>query len=292
MTETDKNYYIEPRLKDKLDYFAMRQKKKFDHLILLGGNEGIGKTTCAVHIGYYFAWKTGKQFTVDNIFFDVDDLMKFAAETERQVIMWDEATLGAMSMQWQSKVQQKLVQCLMMARKKGHLWLFCIPYLEELKPYFIKRAAGVLYVYARKDVQRGRYVYFNNKAKKDLLIQKQKRVAYMSYKKYSFRGTFNDVIGTHKVIDEDAYENKKDDAILKVFSGQNPDNAWKERFDKLKINVGSLSILLNETYGVTIRDIAKSSDMSKSFVHSCIELARKHNNYLKIRGFVPVQSPE
>lgn len=217
---TDKEYHMEGKQIKIFDKMIKRQKKKFDHLIIYDGDEGIGKTTKAVADAYYLAQMTGKNFTVENVFFDLDKMMKFAAENEQQVILWDEAALGALSDDHHNKMQKKLIQILMVARKKGHFWLFCIPKFFKLRDYIVlDRSIGLVHVYSPDDEHRGCFAYFG-KVKKNNLYHFIKKNKYRDYKRYDFLGRFVDV--TNKdLIDWDAYEKKKDEAILSAFADKN-----------------------------------------------------------------------
>jgi len=249
---------METRLVEKLDLMAMRcTSKNFDNLIVFDGDEGYGKTTLSIEVGYYMAWKTGRKFDVNNIFFDIEEMIKYATETKEQIILWDEAALGGLSDQFRNKIQTRLIQLLMVARKKKHIWLFNIPKFFKLREYIIlDRAICLIHVYARKEIELGRFVYFNKKNKEKLYYffkQKKQR----NYKKfYNFRGTFPDVLAD--LIDENIYDKKKDEAILSI--GQETDNSGQEtEVRKLKYIIANFSDVkqkdLAEKFGVSVRTI-------------------------------------
>jgi hypothetical protein len=234
MIVTDKEYYLENLLVNKLDIFVERQNKNFDHLILLDGDEGFGKSTFSWAIAYYLAEKTGKSFTTQNIFFDADKMMEFASKNESQIIIWDEAAIGGMGMQWQSSIQQKLVMALMIARKKKHFWFFLIPKFYKLKDYIVERAIGLVHVYSPNDMNRGYFVYFNKK-RKMMLYNKimTNKFKHLSYKQHSFHGKFT---RTNHIINEDEYEQMKDKAIMEVLSNDNTSSSrWQTAFQKYSV---------------------------------------------------------
>jgi len=245
---------MEKRLKTKLDAYVGRQKKNFDHLIIVDGDEGYGKSTWITEPCEYIAKVTGKQWSVNNIFFDLDELMKFASTTEKQIIVWDEAAMGGMGIQWQNKMQQKLIMCLMVARKKRHFWFFIIPKFFKLKDYIIERSIALVHVYSRDDVTRGRYVFFSKK-KKNQLYSTYQRTKKPNYKKYSFRGTFTkDMWG----IDEDAYDKKKDEAIRKAFA-DDQEGGDNKRAILWKMRLARVSQHLKESKIMSYRELAKIS---------------------------------
>jgi len=214
---TDKQFYMEDRLKDKLDLMVKRStgKKKFDNLVILDGDEGYGKTTLSMQVAYYYSFTTGRPFNLSHVFFDIEKLIKFASETKEQVIVWDEAALGGLTDQWQNKIQMRLIQLLMVARKKRHFFIFNIPKVFKLRDYVIlDRAIALVHVYARNEIELGRFVYFTKK-KKELLYYDWKGSRRRNYKKFvDFRGTFPNVLA--ELIDEDEYDKMKDEAILSI----------------------------------------------------------------------------
>lgn len=266
MLVTDKQYYMEKKLVEKCETYVGRQEQKFDHLIILDGEEGYGKTTCAVHLCYYLAHLTGKSFTTENIFFDPEKMMEHASKTRKQIIMWDEAAFGAMGSQWQNKTQQKLVMCMMTARKMGHFWVFLIPEVDKLKDYFIRRACALIHIYSPDDIHRGKYVFFNKK-KKNLIRNTIKRRKEVSYKDYSFRAEFKDVLAN--LIDEDLYEAAKDKAIMDAFKEDEVNNPYKVKYEDLKFKIGGLYDYLKDKYGISQAEIGKVLKTNRMFISRC-----------------------
>ena len=216
---TDKDYYIEKALIGKLDLMIERYNHNRDSLMIVDGGEGDGKTTAAIGYAYYIAQKLGKPFSVDNVFFDCEEMMKFAATTEGQVIVWDEAATAGMAVNWQNRIQQKLIQIMMMARKKKHFWFFLIPKFWKLNEYIVDRSIGLIHVYSPDMIKQGYFVYFKKEAK-DYLYLNMKERKHKSYRRgYAFRGTF---VKKGFVIDKVAYEKKKDAAIMSLFENKRP----------------------------------------------------------------------
>ena len=75
---TDKQYSLDPKLKEKLDLMIARMNHGKDNLLLIDGDEGDGKTNMSFLVGYYFAHTTGREFNLNHIFFDLDKLIEFA----------------------------------------------------------------------------------------------------------------------------------------------------------------------------------------------------------------------
>ncbi len=202
----------------KLDLMIKRMRGTDDAILILDGDEGQGKTEFAVGTCYYVAHTMERKYTVDNVFFDLDEGMQFAASTHDQVIHFDEGALGLLSTQWWNKNQQKFLQLVMTARKKRHFIVICIPKFYKMNQYVVEeRSIGLVHVYSRKNLHKGRFCYFTKNAKEKLL-QDWKRKKIKNYRKYySFHGSFVQAmkkVFTQEQIDE--YERKKDKAILSI----------------------------------------------------------------------------
>lgn len=204
-------------LVEKLDLMIKRitGRGRDDVLLIVDGYEGQGKTTMSVQIAYYVAWKTGRPFSEKNVFFDVEEFMKFAGETKEQVLIWDEAALGGLSTQWYSKTQIKLTQLLQTFRKKRHFIIFNVPRIYRLNERLAyDRPLALIHVYSYKNIRKGYFCYYpqSQLEKLFLLWKYKKKSAYklVTYKNGTFTKTFEELI------DVDAYDKKKDKAILGV----------------------------------------------------------------------------
>lgn len=261
MKYTDKEYYIEKLLVQKLDAMVDRVvNHKFDNLIIIDGKEGYGKSNLAAGISYYLAWKSNRKFSLNNVFFQIEDMLKYATSTDKQVIWWDEAALGALASESYSKVQRKLLQLLMVARKKQHFYIFVIPKFFKLKGDIIDRAIALIHTYSRDDVTRGRYAYYLNESKEKLydFWTKTKDRGYTKF--YDFTGTFSETLPL--ILDEKEYDKKKDQAILSLGDSNNVDSETA----KLKAEIIELKKNLT-TLPLTQIQLAKHLKISPSTLH-------------------------
>lgn len=216
MIVTDKKYYMDENLLGKLRLCAKRcMRRDMDSLMIVDGDEGLGKTTISCSCAYYVHHLTKMPFSTANVFFEVDDMIQFAAKTERQVIIWDEAALSALSSEWYNKSQLKLIKFLMVSRKKNHFYFFNIPKIFKLKDYLaIDRSLGLIHVYSPDELKRGSFAYYRKDPKERLYRDWMQR-RFKSYKlKYDFRGSFVNALS--KVIDVEAYDKIKEDMIVKL----------------------------------------------------------------------------
>ena len=91
---TDKEIYVDDNLRKVLDLCVERQEKKYDNLLIIDGKERVGKSTIAKSIACYVAHKSKIPFTVDNIFFDPEDMIKFAT-SKRLEKVWSKIWAGS-----------------------------------------------------------------------------------------------------------------------------------------------------------------------------------------------------
>jgi hypothetical protein len=266
---TDKKYYLDENLKKILDMCITRQKKKFDHLWIVDGDEGYGKSTMVLAPAYYLAHQTGATFNVkENIFFDLDKMLERAATTERQVFVWDEAAIGGMGMQWQSKTQQKLIQMLMVARKKGHFWFFVIPKFFKLNEYIvIDRAIGLMHVYSHDDMTRGRFVYFDRK-RKNKLYYEYRRKKIRNYKHYTFHGKFTNA--SH-IIDMEVYDQLKDQAIIDIYKDG---EGSVDRYRELAGNIGQLCLKHN----ISVEEMCNHFGKARRTIYTWLKWGKDQEN--------------
>ena len=133
---TDINYYMDDRLKSNLDYMIERELKKWDNLIIIDGDPGTGKSIFGMQIAYYLAHTQKKEFTAQNEFFDIEDLMDYFVKNRNKILVWDESASEGMGVDWQNENQKKLIKLLFMARKFGHMLIFIIPEVRKLQSVF------------------------------------------------------------------------------------------------------------------------------------------------------------
>lgn len=236
---TDKQFYLENALKEKIDFCFERYKKNWDHFWLVDGDEGAGKSTFVFGLAYYICSLTGKTLSTKNIFFSAEELMRFASKTEGEVIIFDEAVVDSQGSDWQNKTQQKLIKVMKMVRKKRHWFIFVMPDFYDFKKYFVRRASGIIHIYSEDDLSRGTFVYFD-KLKKMKLYATYLRQKYVDYKEYSFRGRFADYqkLG---LIDLVEYDRMKDYAISKIITCSEVLGSGMLKFLRLKWAYANLS---------------------------------------------------
>ncbi len=264
------NFPLENSLLKKVNLMIDRctqKAPKRDAVLLFEGAEGEGKTTYSVAVGYYVAWKTGREFNHKHIFFDLREMIEFLKTTENQIAVWDEPALQALSRDSLSTIVKDLERLLMMARKKRHFLMINLSYFNKFSEYIVwQRPLGMIHVYSRNDVEPGRFVYIKKKNLEFLYYDwrsKRKR----NYKRWSskgIRGTFPDVLSPdykNNVLsnfDIVHYEKKKDEAIMKI--GMSGKKEQRSELDKLKYKIAQGTTpeekeALSEKLGVDVRTL-------------------------------------
>lgn len=233
MKVTDKDYYMDQNLVNALDFITKRQSKKWDNVIIIDGDERVGKSTFSWAIAYYLAFKTGKKFTHENIFFALKDMLNFARSTREQVIVWDEAALGALSSDWQNRSQKALIKMLMTCGKYNHTWIFILPSFFELKKYIpVRRSICLIHCYSPDNIQRGYFTLYNKKKMKNLYLNEALRKFENYGKDYNFHGRYTKYAG---IINEEEYDKKKDKAILSIAGDDSEkESPFKKKYDDLR----------------------------------------------------------
>ena len=251
---TDLQYQMEEFLIEKMDCVHTRvTKRKLDGIFLVDGDEGFGKTGISILLAYYLAYTTGREFNLDHVFFDPKELITFINSTKKQIIIWDEAALGGLASGWQNKVQQMVIQTLMTCRSRQHIIFFNCPKFYRLNKYFVlDRAEGLIHVYSENRIDAGKVTYY----KKDQLEQmmewwnKKHKHPYKIYYKKMLRGNFVDAFKVN-VLDEDAYDKKKDMYTEKLLS-QYSNDRYNTKLLKLQHSIYMMKGLPNKEKAIQI----------------------------------------
>ncbi len=274
MIVTDKKYYMDDKLKSKLDLMIKRMKGTDDNIIVIDGDEGQGKTEMAMGICYYVAHKTGREYNVDNINFDLDIVIKRAVSTKEQIEHFDEAVLGLLTTNWQNKLQQKFNKLVMVARKKKHFIVLCIPKFHRLSQYLIEeRTIALVHVYSRNNMEKGRFCYYTKKNKNQLYTEwrKNKTKKYKEFR--SFWGTFP-ITSTKIFTDEQnkIYNEKKDEAILAIGGDDKPKESPQS--EKWKNQRNDLIVFIKDRLGLKYTEMEK--ELKKDGINNlCMETLRR-----------------
>jgi hypothetical protein len=212
-------FRIDEKLKHKLDRLASTLNKK-DVWILIDGEEGSGKTNTATYLLYYFHCITGREFTLEHFYFDTDELFNWVKDNSDGLVNWDEAALGGLSSEWREKSQINLIKFGSTGRIKHHIFIYCVPYFNELKPYLRKdRPHAMIHMdLGKKGNAYGHFSYLTKRGIRilnDIYTKTKKRKYGFCMRKFGgFYGNIPYVL--NKLIDEKVYEENKIKAISNI----------------------------------------------------------------------------
>lgn len=256
-------YKMDLKLKRKLDLLIRTLPKK-DVWILLDGDEGSGKTNTAVYLLYYFHCVTGREFTLDRFYFDSDDMFNWVKDNSDGLVCWDEAALGGLSTEWASRSQINLLKFAMTGRKKHHVVILNVPRFNKLKEDL---RADRIHAHIHMDLGKtgnkyGHFIYLTRRGIKMLnrIYMKKKIRPYFNVarKTNGFGANVPIPFVIPELIDEEAYERKKDKAISEIGAKKQP-SAKETKYEELKAKIGKLPAnlrsLIAPHMGITDRSL-------------------------------------
>ncbi len=230
---TDKKFWIHPTLKSNIDSLIINAKNDFDFMIIISGSGTVrgGKSVMGMQLAYYIEYQRAKMnkrkidFTIENnICFSGAELIENAKKKRESIFVYDEAREGLDNKKMWEKKTQDLLDFFAECGMYNHFLIVVLPdYFELPKGIAITRSILLLNVYYVKkhrklkkgfgdiktgqeylDFVRGRFDYYNRKAKKNLYNFGRKTQDYTKAKPI-FSGEFLN----YWVIDKKVYEAKK-----------------------------------------------------------------------------------
>ena len=242
--------YLEARLKTMWEY----QRKNFDVPIIVDGPEGSGKSTLAMAIAWYL---TNGKFSPEQIIEGEDDIVeKLDKAEEGSVLLIDEGFLMFSSRDSMSRKQKALVQILSVIRQKRIILIIVAPSFFELNKYIaIHRTRCLIHVFT-KGYERGRFVYFNEQAKKILYLEGKKKHNSYSCVKSTFFGRFTNF---EPPFLKDYLETKKKSLMEALRKGYDSSKAPTEKQIKVKL----AQQLKANNPKITVPEIAKAFAVSE-----------------------------
>ena len=279
---TDKVYQLEGFILEKLDFAVQRvQARKLDAIFVVDGDEGFGKTGFSILAAYYIAHKTGREFGLDQMFFDPKEFINYINSNTGKVIVWDEAALGGLASNWQNKVQQMLIQTLMTCRFRRHIIFFNVPKFYRLNQYFVgERATGLFHVYSEDKINAGQLTYYKKEWLEPMLNHwyKYRQQPYKKFYRKGLRGKFIDafnpkVFKNGIIINENDYDNKKLHYTEKLLS-QYGDSRHNEKLLRLQHSVANLK-------GIQKKEIALQIGVNQDTITNWTKIPSKYPEMFK-----------
>lgn len=195
--------------------------KDKDRLEVVDGGEGAGKSVLAMQIAKII----DPSFDMSRVCFSAEEFINAVRHASKgQAVVFDEAFRGLSSRGSLRTVNNLIISLLMEMRQKNLFVIIVLPTIFMLDKYpALFRAKGLFHVYT-KNGKRGRWVYFNGKKKKQLILLGKKMMSYEKPRS-SFRGRFTD----RYVIDEQEYRRKKYESLQVINKQPRKANQLKQR---------------------------------------------------------------
>ncbi len=224
----EKPLYMDTELHYQLINYVIPavKKKDFDYVLVIDGDEGVGKSVFGMGIGKVL----DPNFDLKNVCFTPEDFInRIKTAKKNECIMFDEGFLGLSSRSSLSQTNQLIVSNMMMMRQLNLFVIIVLPSVFMLDRYCVlHRAKGLLHVYLGDDGRRGNWVYFNKARMKTLWLLGKKLYDYRVVK-YVLDGNFND----QYMVNEKEYRKKK----LKALELENDlnfeENKYKSQRDMI-----------------------------------------------------------
>lgn len=209
LQKQQQEYYIEKKLKWFLDSVIKEDlaKKDKDYVLLVDGYEGAGKSTFAVQIAKYI----DPTLSLDRVCLTAEEFKNAVINSKKnQAVIYDEAVTGMSSSDSLTRVGRLLKSLIMQMRQKNLFVIIIMPSIFEFGKYAVlSRGKGFFHVYELNG-NRGYFVGYN---------RKDTRLTYLKGKKthsYLVRSMFTGRFYGKFPVDEEAYKEKKSNALMKI----------------------------------------------------------------------------
>jgi hypothetical protein len=256
-------FKIPSALRQLLDGFKWAiMEKNQSAVTIVDGRSGMGKTTLSFQMASYMS----PNFSLNDVYFSPEKFLDGLSNTkkgERKVLVFDEAMLLS-SRAALSAMNRMIVVAMSMIRSKNVFIIFNVNSIFDIdKNLALSRADLLLHCYGDSLTDKGKFLAFFKGGDgmdriKDLYINGKKYYSY-GKPKANFYSTFS----SHFTLDEDEYENKKQEGINKFLSGsqsklgnkhlQTRDNAVRKLYELNNMTQDEIA----EVVGVSPRTVQR-----------------------------------
>lgn len=183
------------------------QKKDFDYVLVVDGEERVGKSVFAMQI----AKVLDPNLNVKNICFTPQEFIKAVTTAKpHSAIIFDEAFTGMSSRASLSEVNNLLVSLMMEMGQRNLFIIIVMPTYFMLEKYVVfHRTRGLFHVYMEQG-RRGLWKFYNRYAIKRMYEKGRRFMEYIGAR-HSMFGRFSD----NYMVDEKAYRAKKSAILTK-----------------------------------------------------------------------------
>lgn len=257
---TDKQYWMHPTLKSNLDICTYNMPDDWDFCLVVSGTGmvRVGKSMLAQQIGYYVAHTMSTPFSLENVVFNGDELIKVAKKLPKNsVVIYDEARNELDSKKTMRQFSMILQDFFAECGIYNHFFILTLPDFFELNKYIaVNRSDALVNVFRYHEeatnkenkpvlkYKRGYFEFYNRNTKKKLYIQGKKQFHTYGIVPRNFQGEFR----KYWVLNPDAYNAKKL-ANLQRNRAEQAVNKYKQQRD-------ALMWILNKKYNATQQEIS------------------------------------
>jgi len=215
------SYFMEPMLYNQIhkNIKPALNKNDEDYVMVIDGNEGVGKSTLAFQI----ARAVDSDFCLDRIVFSPETFRDAVMNAKKgQAIVFDEAITGFSSRGAMSRINKMLTALMMQMRQKNLFVIIVIPTFFLLDKYVALWRAKVLIHCFKSKGKRGFFRVYNSKKKKWLYLSGKKLYEYNKVRT-RLRGRFYGKFALGVEIDL-VYRKKKEDFLNSTTDRDNESN--------------------------------------------------------------------
>jgi len=182
-------FYLDGKLKEKLDSIKKIQKKGFDSIILIDGDRRTGKSILGITCGWYLS---NEKLTINNFAIgSAHASQKIKELPNRSVLFVDEGSTIFNSKDAMQKELKQLIKIIDVCGQKEIAMIIVLPsYFDLIKPIAIRCSRFLLHVYTDPQMNRGSFAYFGKRRKHRLYIIGKKNFDSYNSPKSDFRGKF------------------------------------------------------------------------------------------------------
>lgn len=187
-------------------------KEDWDNVLILGGDEGIGKTTLALHIleiWYTLLGHKIKPEHIEKVALGLKQFLKAFKELKRfELVVYDEA--GELSsLRMMNKFNYSITKAYEVVRGANLFTILVLPDVFYVNPFFsTRRARGYIHVY-----KRGRFAYWNKKRLRNLI---EKNKLFKKKAVWRIKPLFYDTFPKYKGVLLESYLEKKEKKMATI----------------------------------------------------------------------------
>lgn len=181
---------IDEFLVSKLNNIKMLQRKNWDCMFIVAGEEGSGKSTLAITCGQYLS---DMKLTLNNLANSSEEaILKLNLLPEGSVLILDEGELVFSSRDTMTREQKLIINIMQIVRQKRMVLILVCPVFFQLTKYIaVSRSKFLIKTYTNKSYDRGSFGYWGKKKKVRLYIEGKKNDSYLKPRPEKF-GHFQD----------------------------------------------------------------------------------------------------